>query len=72
MEGDNSHQGSGIAVLLSDFEEGQKQMYVGSNFAGKVFYDFLGNRNEKVTIDENGNGTFFVNSGSVSAWIPES
>ena len=46
-------------------------MYVGSHFAGKTFYDYLGNREEKVVIDENGNGTFFVNGGSVSVWICE-
>ena len=71
LEGDENHPNSGIAVLVSDFEAGQKQMYVGHNFAGTVFYDFLGNRNEKVTIDENGNGEFLVNAGSVSAWIKE-
>ena len=71
LEGDNTHQNSGIAVLLSDFEEGQKEMYIGKQFAGTTFYDFLGNRNEKVIIDENGNGTFFVSGGNVSAWIKE-
>lgn len=70
-EGDNTHENSGIAVLLSDFNEGQKQMYMGKQFSGKTFYDYLGNRQEKVIIDENGNGNFFVNSGSVSVWVLE-
>lgn len=71
LEGDTGHQNSGIAVLLSDFEEGQKQMYVGKHFAGETFYDFLGNRDEKVIIDEDGNGMFHVCGGSVSAWIKQ-
>ena len=70
-EGDSNHEGSGIAVLLSDFEQGQKQMYVGKQFAGHTFIDSLGNRYEKVVIDEEGNGTFFVNGGSVSVWVEE-
>ena len=70
-EGDKGHNNSGLAVLLSDLDQGEKQMYVGNHFAGKTFYDYLGNRQEKVVIDDNGNGTFFVNGGSVSAWICE-
>ncbi len=70
-EGDVSHIYSGMAVLLSDNGEGQKQMYVGKHFAGSKFYDYLGNRAEKVLIDENGNGTFFVSGGSVSVWVKE-
>lgn len=46
-------------------------MYVGKNFNGMNFYDYLSNRSEKVLIDENGNGTFYVNGGSVSAWVCE-
>ena len=71
LEGDIGHKNSGLAVLLSDFEAGEKQMYVGKHFAGTTFYDFLGNRSERITIDENGNGVFFVNGGSVSAWVQE-
>ena len=58
-------------MLLSDNEPGQKQMYVGKSFSGISFYDYLGNRPEKVVIDEDGNGTFFVNGGSMSAWVRE-
>ena len=68
-EGDKGHAGSGLAVLLSDMDEGEKDMFVGSHFAGKTFYEVLGNRSENVIIDEEGNGTFFVNSGSLSVWI---
>lgn len=69
LEGDVGHPHSGIAVLISNNMAGQKQMYVGKHFAGTIFYDYLGNHMEKVRIDENGYGTFFVNSGSVSAWV---
>ncbi len=70
-EGDVGHTKSGLATILSDFEAGQKEMYVGQHFSGHTFIDFLGNRSEKVIIDENGNGTFFVDGGSVSVWVEE-
>ncbi len=68
-EGDLGHPDSGIAVLIAGKNSGEKNMFVGKSFAGKEFYDYLGNRPETVTIDENGNATFFVNSGSVSVWV---
>ncbi len=71
LEGNQSHANSGLAVILSDFGAGQKQMYVGKHFAGSTFYDFLGNVEQKVIIDEDGNGNFLVNEGSVSAWIKQ-
>lgn len=70
-EGDLSHKNSGIAVLLSDFSDGCKTMYIGKHFSGKTFYDYMNNCQEKVIIDENGNGNFKVKSGSVSVWLEQ-
>lgn len=67
--GDNEHKNSGLAVLMSNGDEGFKEMEIGKHFAGKMFIDVLGNRTEEVTIDENGRGEFFCQSGSVSVWI---
>ena len=69
LEGDNQHVNSGLAVIMSDNAGGNKQMYVGKHFANSSFYDYLGNREDIVLIDENGIGKFPVNAGSVSAWI---
>ena len=66
-----SHKNSGIAVLLSDFSDGCKTMYIGKHFSGKTFYDYMNNCQEKVIIDENGNGNFKVKSGSVSVWLEQ-
>ena len=70
-EGDQGHSESGMAVLMTDKDSGEKQMYVGKHFANMTFYDFLGHVEEKVIIDENGNGLFKVNGGSVSVWVKE-
>ncbi|MDL2237082.1 alpha-amylase [Christensenellaceae bacterium OttesenSCG-928-K19] len=67
-EGDDEHTGSGLAVLVTNGEGGNKTMYVGKQHAGKVFYDCTLNREETVTIGEDGNANFFVNGGSASVW----
>ncbi|RNL54512.1 alpha-amylase [Pedobacter jejuensis] len=68
-EGDDEHENSGLAVLLSNGDEGFKDMEVGQKFAGKTFIDALGHREQEVTINENGWATFHCNAGSVSVWI---
>lgn len=66
--GIDEFENSGIAVLLTNGEEGFKQMEIGSQFAGKTFVDLLGKRIEEVVIDENGVGEFLCAAGSVSVW----
>lgn len=68
-EGDDEHHGSGCAVLISNSEEGSKKMEIGRRHAGKTFVDWLGDRREKVGIDEEGKGDFAVDAGSLSVWI---
>lgn len=59
----------GIAVLMSNGDEGFKEMEIGIEFSGKTFIDALGNRAEEVTLNESGKGKFFCNGGSVSVWV---
>jgi len=68
-EGDPEHENSGVAVVLSNGEEGEKNMEIGKGHAGKVFIDALGHRNEEITIDENGWAQFCCAAGSVSVWV---
>lgn len=70
-EGIGAKKLSGCAVLLTNGTEGSKSMEMGKRHAGKTFIDILGNRSEKVVINKDGWGEFFVNSGSVSVWINE-
>jgi alpha-amylase len=67
--GDDEHPNSGIAVVMSNGDEGFKEMEIGKSFAGKIFLDVLKNRNEEIVVDENGWGKFLCNGGSVSVWI---
>lgn len=66
--GIDEFENSGIAVLMTNGEEGFKQMEIGTHFAGKTFVDLLGKRTEEVVIDENGVGEFLCAAGSVSVW----
>lgn len=68
-EGDEDH--NGCAVVLSNKDAYTKAMEMGKQYAGKNFYDFVGWFPDKVTIDENGWGSFPVPAGNVSIWVPE-
>lgn len=67
--GNDEH--AGCAVVLSNKDTCQKSMEVGTNYAGRQFYDYLGWFEEKVIIDENGWGNFPVPAGNVSVWVAE-
>ena len=69
--GDFEHPDSGLAVVMSDKEAGSITMNVGKNHANSVFYDCLGNVEEKVYIDQEGVGSFSCKDGSASVWIKD-
>jgi alpha-amylase len=61
----------GCVVVLSNGDEGEKTLALGENYGNKQWKDFLGNREETVTTDEQGTGIFTCNGGSVSVWVME-
>ena len=65
--GDDGHEG--CAVLMSNDQDGFKDMEIGKRYAGSVFHDSLGNYGETVSINENGVGNFHAAAGKVSVWI---
>ncbi|MCM1160358.1 MAG: alpha-amylase [Roseburia sp.] len=70
-EGTPEMEKSGLALLVTDGPGGVKVMYVGEEKQGKTFYDYMGNRTEKVVIGKDGKGEFFVEGGSISVWVEE-
>jgi alpha-amylase len=68
-EGTEEHEKSGCAVLISNGEEGFKNMEIGKRHAGKVFVDYLQNHPAAITIDDEGRAAFLVSPGSVSVWV---
>lgn len=65
----NEEHPKGCAVVMSNGEAGEKTMMVGEMHSGEIWFDKMGFVEEKVVIDENGNGVFKTNAGSVSAYV---
>jgi len=67
-EGDDEHEHSGIAVVMSNGDEGIKRMEIGQKFSGKKFIDHLGHAQGEIFIGEDGWADFHCEAGSVSVW----
>ncbi len=67
--GDEFHPDSGVALLLSNGEDGDKVMNVGEAHKGEVWHEITGSMTDVVTIDDQGNGTFKVHGGKVAVWV---
>lgn len=67
--GDDEHENSGLAVLMTNAECGSKKMKVGERFAGQLFFNVMDMAAIPVTIESDGTGEFYVNGGSVSVWV---
>lgn len=62
-------ENSGCAVIINSSEQEQeKTMFVGKERKGQVWLDYTNTREDEVVIDEEGNGVFKVNPGSVSVY----
>ncbi|NWO25961.1 alpha-amylase [Peptostreptococcaceae bacterium oral taxon 081] len=68
--GDENHPNK-LAVVISNSHENVIRMFVGEHLKNFEFYDYLGNNEGIVKIDEKGFGEFRVSEKSVSAWVPK-
>jgi len=67
--GDSEHPESGLAALISNNEDGWKDLDFGKEKSDTVWYDCTGHITDPVTLSNEGKGTFYVKGGSVSVWI---
>ncbi len=67
--GDELHPDSGLALLLSNGDNGDKVMNVGKERAGEIWHDISGNVKEEVKIDSLGNAKFTVPGGKLAVWV---
>ncbi len=67
-EGDDIRPESGLALLLSNGDDGDKEMYVGEHHKGEIWHEITGDRKEEITIDDKGNAKFLVSGGKVAVW----
>lgn len=68
--GDEEH--GGCVVIMSNGEEGFKDIHLGEDKKGWVYVDFLGNYEGEITLDEHGTGRFLTKGGCVSVWVTKS
>lgn len=66
--GDEEHPGSGVAVLISNGDDGEKVMQVGPERKGEIWHELTGNIADEVQIDDEGNGCFKVSGGCLAVW----
>ncbi len=68
-EGLPGNEHSGCAVLLSNSEEGFKNMEIGKHFAGKTFVNLVNEGHGEVVIGEEGWAEFKVGAGTIAVWV---
>ena len=66
--GDGEHPDSGLAVLISNGDEGYKDLDFGKEHAGTIWKDCTGHIADPVTLSDEGKGRFYVKGGTVSVW----
>jgi alpha-amylase len=64
-----NQENPGCVVIISNSDEGFKEIDLGPENAHSKYIDFLKQRNHEIVTDENGKATFWVNPGSVSVWV---
>lgn len=68
-EGDDIRENSGLALLLSNGEDGDKIMYVGTQHKGEIWHKITGSIPDEVTIGDDCKAQFKVRGGKVAVWV---
>ena len=71
LTGDLNEPDSGVAVIMTNGPENEKEMTISALHRGKTFVDVLRNNEAKVVLDNNGKGLFPVGGGQVSIYVQE-
>lgn len=67
--GDGEHPGSGLALLISNGDDGDKVMNVGKERKGEIWHDITGDRKEEIAIGDDGSARFPVSGGKAAVWV---
>jgi alpha-amylase len=67
----NEDHPRGCAVIMTNGDPGEKTMQVGQMHSGETWTDKMGNVEDPVVIDEQGNGIFKTAGGSISVYAIE-
>lgn len=69
-QGDEQHPYAS-ATIMSNHQDSEISMYVGTQYAGKLFADYLGHHPDKVMINDEGFGVFKVYGRNISCWVQD-
>lgn len=69
--GNEENPDSGLVLLLSNGDDGEKEIELGKEHAGEVWIEFTGSIPDKITLDENGCGKFSVKGRNLAVWIKD-
>jgi len=67
--GDEQHPGSGLALLLSNGEDGEKVMSVGLSHANETWREITGSYDDEIVIGDDGKALFKVRGGKLAVWV---
>ncbi len=67
--GDADHAGSGLVFLMSNDEDGSKEMSLGPLRAGETWHEITGSIPEEIVLDENGTAVFTVKGRNLAVWV---
>ncbi len=67
--GDDEHKDSGLVLLMSNNEDGWKDVCLGPEHAGEHWCEMTGSINDEIELDENGCAAFSVKGRNIAVWI---
>ena len=67
--GDEKHPDSGLALLLSNGEDGEKVMSVGVTHANETWHEITGSYDDEIVIGDDGKALFRVHGGKLAVWV---
>lgn len=67
----NDDPASGLAVLLSNKDDGTLEMEMGKQHAGKTFHEITGVVDGEVAANDRGKAAFTVKAGGIAVWVPQ-
>jgi len=67
--GDDVRPNSGLAFLMSNGEDGNKEMNVGEQHKGETWHEITGSIPDEVVIGESGSALFHVCGGKLAVWV---
>lgn len=67
--GDAEHPGSGLVLLISNGEDGDKVVLVGEERKGEIWHEITGSIPDEITIGDDGKAAFKVQGGKLAVWV---